>query len=194
MNQGSGVYLKVKSGKGRTEVFHVSPGAGELMRLGAVGARLKVAGSQTGGQYSVVEHPLAPGALVPPHRHAREDELMYVLEGEIGARVGDRVLHAAQGSYVFKPRNVSHAFWNEKDEPALVMHVLSPAGFEGYFEDLHDLIPKSGQPDFDQVTRLAARYGVVFQLDWVPELEKRFGVSVYGRGPLPDSPARRRPR
>jgi len=107
-----------------------------------------------------------------------------VIEGEIGARIGDQVLHAAQGSYVFKPRGISHTFWNQRDEPAVVMHILSPGGFERYFADLHRLMPEGGQPDFDRVTRLASKYGVTFQLDWVPELEKRFGVSVYGRGPL----------
>lgn len=174
--------------RNRRSILNVAPGEGALLQLGSIGAHFKVGRADTGGQYSIVEHPLAPGALVPPHRHSREDELMYVLEGEIGARVGDEVLHAAQGSYVFKPRNVSHTFWNERDEKAVVMHILSPGGFENYFADLHRLIPQGGQPDFERVTKLAAKYGVKFQLDWVPDLEKRFGVSVYGRGALnPDT-------
>lgn len=183
-------YLNMRPTNKDSVGFEVSPNEGAFLALGAIGAHFKVASEDTGGHYSVVEHPLAPGALVPPHRHSLEDELMYILDGEIGARVGDRVLHASKGSYVFKPRNVSHTFWNERDEPARVMHVLSPGGFEKYFVELHRLIPKRGQPDFDEITRLAAGYGVSFQLDWVPDLEKRFGVSVYGRGPLPKPPRR----
>src|ERR1051325_3231144 len=93
-------------------ILNVPRDEGRLLQLGSIGAHFKVGKADTGGQYSIVEHPLAPGALVPPHCHAREDELMYVIEGEIGARIGDRVLHAAQGSYLFKPRGVPHTFWH----------------------------------------------------------------------------------
>jgi quercetin dioxygenase-like cupin family protein len=163
-------------------------GSGDYVALGAIGARFRVSAATTHGHYSIVEHPLAPGALVPPHRHEREDELMLVLRGEIGARIGDDILHAKVGEYVFKPRGIPHAFWNETDETAVIQHVLSPAGFESYFRELALLMPATGQPDFDEVARLAERYGVTFHLGWVPELEERFGVTVYGRGPLEAPP------
>jgi len=159
----------------------VGPDEGEFTPLGGMAAIRKIAGTLTQGAYSIVEHPLAPGTLVPPHVHHREDELMYILYGKIGARVGDEVVSAGPGTYVFKPRDVPHAFWNGGRTPGSIMHILSPAGFEHYFPELNRLIPKQGQPDFGEIAKLASRYGVEFRLDWVPDLESRFKVSVYGR-------------
>jgi quercetin dioxygenase-like cupin family protein len=57
----------------------------------------------TGAAFSIIEHPLDPGRLIPPHIHYKEDELSYVVSGEIGVRIGDRDYLAGPGSYVFKP-------------------------------------------------------------------------------------------
>jgi hypothetical protein len=72
----------------------------------------KVSGVDTGGAFAVVEHPIEPGRLVPPHVHLHEDEYSYVLEGTIGARLGDHEVVAGPGSYLFKPRGLMHTFWN----------------------------------------------------------------------------------
>jgi len=78
----------------------------------------------------VVEHPIDPHRLVPPHTHSDTDEYSYVLEGEIGARIGDRIVTARVGTYVLKPRKVMHTFWNATDRPARILEILSPAKFE----------------------------------------------------------------
>lgn len=64
----------------------MEPDEGETVWLGGLGVIFKIAAEETGGAFAVVEHPIEPGRLVPPHIHEREDELSYVLEGEIGAR------------------------------------------------------------------------------------------------------------
>jgi quercetin dioxygenase-like cupin family protein len=69
----------------------VEPGAGPLVDLGGMGVHFKIWGEATAGGLSVVEHPMAPGRLVPPHVHQVEDELSYVLEGTFGVRVGDQL-------------------------------------------------------------------------------------------------------
>src|SRR5215213_6457970 len=66
------------------------PGEGESVSLGGVGVDFKIPAEVTGGAFSVVEHPLDPGRLIPPHIHYREDELSYVVRGRIGVRIGDR--------------------------------------------------------------------------------------------------------
>ena len=49
-------------------------GAGDKFQFGGFGTHWKIDGSQTGGRFSVVHHPLAPRTLVAPlHRHHRED-------------------------------------------------------------------------------------------------------------------------
>ena len=74
-------------------------------------------GGESGGGFSLVEHPMSARALAAPlHRHAREDEYSYVLEGRVGALLGDEVVFGAPGDLIFKPRNQWHTFWNAGDE------------------------------------------------------------------------------
>src|SRR6266571_7112565 len=75
----------------------VRRGEGERVWLGGLGVDFKVSGSATNDAFSIVEHPVDAGRLVPPHTHTREDELSYVIEGEMGARIGDDILTAHAG-------------------------------------------------------------------------------------------------
>jgi mannose-6-phosphate isomerase-like protein (cupin superfamily) len=92
----------------------------------------------TGGTLSIVEHPFPVGALVPPHLHTREDEYSIVTEGEIGFRFGDREVVLGSGGYITKPRGELHTMWNAGSEPARMIKVISPAGFEGF-------LPRAGR-------------------------------------------------
>jgi DNA-binding beta-propeller fold protein YncE len=84
-----------------------------------------------------VKHPLHPRALAAPiHRHHREDEFTFVLEGSIGALLGDDVAIGNPGELIFKPRNQWHTFWNAGETPARVLEIISPSGFENYFREL----------------------------------------------------------
>ena len=160
----------------------VMPGEGPAVSLGGIGVVFKIDGSETGAAFSIVEHPVQPGALVPPHVHRREDEYSFVLEGEIGARIGDRDLSGGPGTYILKPRGVPHTFWNAGTTPARLLEIISPSGFERYFEEMAALIPADGLPDFEKVGELAARYDLAFvNPEWVPELTEKYGVSLLGR-------------
>ena len=68
--------------------------------------------------------------MVPPHTHRDTDEWSYVLEGRIGARIGDQDLSAEPGSWILKPRGVMHTFWNAGPEPARIIELLTPGRFE----------------------------------------------------------------
>ena len=80
----------------------IPPREGKAVSLGGFGAIFKIPAESSEGRFSIVEHPIDPGRMVHPHVDAHEDEFSYILEGEIGARVGDEVLQATTGSYVFK--------------------------------------------------------------------------------------------
>lgn len=150
-----------------------------MVHLGGVGVHYKVPATRTSGAFSIVEHPVEPGTLVPPHTHAREDELSIVVEGEFGVKIADSVITAGPGSYVFKPRGVPHTFWNAGPKRARLVEIIFPAGFERYFEEMSKLFPANGgPPDFAEVTKLAARYCITFHMEWVSELEKRFNLQL----------------
>lgn len=132
-------------------------------------------GTDTGGAFAVVEHPIEPGRLVMPHVHLHEDEYSYVLEGTIGAKVGDREIVAARGSYVIKPRGLMHTFWNPGPGQARLLEVIAPAGFESYFIELAE----AGDPA--RRSELAAKYGVTYSSDWVAELIARHNLRLLGQ-------------
>jgi mannose-6-phosphate isomerase-like protein (cupin superfamily) len=142
--------------------------------LGRMGVVFKVTGADTGGAFAVVEHPIEPGRLVLPHVHRHEDEYSYVLEGTIGARVGDREITAGRGSYVIKPRGLMHTFWNPGPGPAKLLEVIAPAGFETYFAELAAAGDPGRRPE------LAAKYGVTYSSDWVADLVSRHNLKLLG--------------
>ena len=156
----------------------VGPGGGAMGFLGSIGVRFMIDGSEAGGRFSLVEHPMSPRALAAPvHRHTREDEYSFVLEGRMGALLGDDVVEAGPGDLVHKPRNQWHTFWNAADEPCRILEIISPAGFERFFAELDAVGGVTGAGP-EAVAALSERYGLEMQPDTVPELIERFGVRV----------------
>jgi mannose-6-phosphate isomerase-like protein (cupin superfamily) len=136
--------------------------------------------SQTaGGGFSLVEHPIAPRTLAAPmHRHANEDEYSYVLEGRVGIQLGDDVLEAGPGDLVLKPRGQWHAFWNPGDEPARLLEIISPGGFEKYFEEIAPLLPPNREePDFEALGATQARYGLEMDFESIERLTREHGLT-----------------
>ena len=146
--------------------------------LGSIGVRWLIDGADADQRFSLVEHPMSPRALAAPlHRHTREDEYSYVLEGRMGALLGDDVVEAGPGDLVFKPRDQWHTFWNAGDEPCRILEIIAPAGFEHYFREL-DGVGGAIAADPAVVTALNERYGLEMQMETVPELLERFGLQV----------------
>jgi len=161
-----------------TSVKIVSPEDGAMGFLGSIGARFMIDGNETGERLSLVEHPMSPRALAAPlHMHTREDEYSFVLQGRMGALLGDDVVEAGPGDLVFKPRNQWHTFWNAGDEPCRILEIISPAGFERFFQELVDM-GGAIEADPDELTALGERYGLSFDLESVPGLAERFGLRI----------------
>jgi mannose-6-phosphate isomerase-like protein (cupin superfamily) len=159
-----------------TKAKIVGPKDGKAGTLGSIGVRFMIDGDETGGDFSLVEHPMPPRHLAAPlHKHSREDEYSFVLEGRMGALLGDEVVYAEVGDLVFKPRDQWHTFWNAGDEPARILEIISPAGFEKYFDQLVDLFA-AGAPEPEQIAQLAARYGLEADMSSIPGLLSEYGL------------------
>ncbi len=156
----------------------VGPTDGKLGFLGSIGARFMIDGGQTGQGFSLLEHPMSPRALAAPlHRHTREDEYSYVLEGRMGALLGEEVLEAGPGDLVLKPRGQWHTFWNAGDEPCRVLEIIAPAGFEHYFEELAEM-GGALKADPAALGELCERYALEMQPESIPSLLERFGLRL----------------
>jgi mannose-6-phosphate isomerase-like protein (cupin superfamily) len=155
----------------------IGPGDGEAGFLGSIGVRFMIDGAETAEGFSLVEHPMAPRALAAPlHRHSREDEYSFVIEGRMGALLGDDVVEAGPGDLVFKPRDQWHTFWNAGDEPTRILEIIAPAGFEHFFEEL--VAAQGAEPDPAKAAELGARYGLEMKPESVPGLLERFGLRM----------------
>ena len=158
----------------------IGPADGRSGSLGSIGVRFMIPGADTEGGFSLVEHPLGPRALAAPlHRHNREDEYSYVLEGRMGALLGDDVVEAGPGDLVHKPRGQWHTFWNAGDEPCRILEIIAPAGFEGFFAELVDMGGATNAAP-EALGELCERYALEMQPDSVPGLIERFGVRFPG--------------
>jgi mannose-6-phosphate isomerase-like protein (cupin superfamily) len=161
-----------------TKAKLVGPTDGESGFLGSIGVRFMIDGDETDQGFSLVEHPMSARALAAPlHKHNREDEYSYVLEGRMGALLGDEVLEAGPGDLVFKPRDQWHTFWNAGDVPCRILEIIAPAGFERFFEELSDM-GGAMQADPQDVAALSARYELEMQPESVPGLLERFNLVV----------------
>jgi mannose-6-phosphate isomerase-like protein (cupin superfamily) len=145
---------------------------GDKFDLGGFGVHWKINGSESNDRFSVVHHPLAPRTLAAPlHLHHREDEYSFVIQGRLGALLGDEVVIAEQGSWVFKPRGQWHTFWNPDTTPCEIIEVISPAGFENYFREL-----TAFWPDRAKSAELRRKYQLEMDVDSVADLCARFDL------------------
>lgn len=153
----------------------LGPQDGEI--LGAfevVRDRFMINGADSGGGFALVEHLMPPRTLAAPlHRHSREDEYSYVLEGTVGALLGDEEVYGKPGDLIFKPRNQWHTFWNAGDTPARILEMISPGGFEVAFREIHAL---GDALDPASMTEIATRYGVEVDFEGTAPIIERHGL------------------
>ncbi|MDQ6818584.1 MAG: cupin domain-containing protein [Actinomycetota bacterium] len=148
--------------------------------LGSIGVRFIINGDDAGERFSAVEHPMSARALAAPlHRHTREDEYSYILEGRVGALLGDEMLVGSAGDLIFKPRNQWHTFWNAGEGPARILEIISPAGFERFFDELVDPGGVTGAEP-QTLADLCARYELEMDPDSLPGLVERFDLRFPG--------------
>lgn len=160
----------------------VGPRAGKLGKLGGIGVRFMVGGAESGGGFALVEHPMEPHALAAPmHRHSREDEYSFVLEGRVGADLGGEIVYGETGDLIFKPRGQWHTFWNAGEGPARILEIISPAGFEKFFDTMTDLAGR-GELNPARMAALASEYGAEIDFDSVPRLVATYGLA-FAMGP-----------
>jgi quercetin dioxygenase-like cupin family protein len=149
--------------------------------LGMLGATLEVAPATNDAGVAVVEHTLAPHALAAPlHRHSREDEISYVLEGEMTVLADGDLSTVAAGESVVKGRHVWHTFWNARDEPLRFLEIVAPGEFADFFGEAAEFFPidPTDEGKLASYQELAARYGLEVDFGSIPALCEEHGLRV----------------
>jgi quercetin dioxygenase-like cupin family protein len=143
--------------------LQVPTDGGKRVNILGIPMLIRVLGRDTAGVVSVVESHDVPGGGPPPHIHHREDETFQILEGEYEWTVGEKKFLAKAGTTIFAPRGVPHTYRYAGKTPGRLMCVITPSGFEGFFEDIGALNPQE-QQDIPRVMEIAKKYGLEFLL------------------------------
>lgn len=126
---------------------------------------VKATGQQTGEAFGLIEHVARPGSGSPYHVHHAEEEIFYVLEGELTFIGGGDKFTGTAGSYVFLPRDIPHGFKVTGDKPARYLVMITPAGFEQFIIEMSQpatelALPPAEPPDMEKLVSLAAKYNL----------------------------------
>lgn len=137
----------------------VAAGQGKQFNVLGHAITVKLSKQETNGNHYVFEVITPPGHGIPPHVHDREDEMIYVVEGEYGIMLGDANYIVNSGGHIFFPRHIPHAFQNIGSKAGITLWTVEPGGnFEDFFEQL-SLLP-AGEPDLQVVAGIFAEYGM----------------------------------
>lgn len=125
-------------------------------------------GEDTGGAYSVFETIIPPRDQgPPPHIHKNEDEAFYILKGEFIISIGDEVFRAVPGDFAYLPRGISHSFKSQSDEVGKLLAIVSPSGFEKFFDavgepvaDENAIPPPPSEEHIRKIIEQAPKFGI----------------------------------
>jgi len=133
------------------------PGEGKEVTLAGQPMAFLVTG-EASKHTSMFEWTVPAGFSTGLHVHRVQEETFYVLEGECEWQVGDRLVHAKPGTYLFIPPGVPHNIGNASNKPARMLMTVSPPGHEHYFEELTTLAARGSPPDANAIAELRRRY------------------------------------
>ncbi len=151
----------------RQGVIHLPEGEGHSLWLAGELYTAKVGGEETGGAFALAEAKTPPGGGPPPHIHYREDEVLYVLEGELDFMVEGETVKARAGSFLYIPRGTLHTYRNVGSGPARYLGMVTPAGLEKFFEEVSvpatsetSSPPPFEEEDLQRLLAVASKYGL----------------------------------
>ena len=147
----------------------------------ALGTTYKVLSESVKGSASIVEHTLEGKSLgAPMHKHTHEDEISYVLEGELSVIQDGVVQTARPGEFIVKPRGIWHTFWNPGNERNRFLEVIVPGNFENYFAEIAPFLLAGQPPQFEKLGQAAAKYGLIIDPTAAGEIIERYGLKPLG--------------
>jgi quercetin dioxygenase-like cupin family protein len=132
---------------------------GKSVNILGIPMLIRIHGRDTGGLVSVVESHDVPGGGPPPHIHQREDETFQILEGDYEFTVAGKSFVAGPGTTIFAPRGIPHTYRYPGTTPGRLMCIITPSGFEGFFEEIGALSSQQ-QQDIPRVLEIAGKYGL----------------------------------
>jgi quercetin dioxygenase-like cupin family protein len=141
--------------------IQVPADGGKKLNVLGIPMVIRIHGRDTGGGVSAVESHDVPNGGPPPHIHQREDETFQILEGEYEWTVGGETFIARKGATIFAPRGIPHTYRYLGQTPGRLMCIMTPAGFESFFEEIGALSAQE-QQNIPRVLEIGKKYGLAF--------------------------------
>lgn len=146
---------------------------GERETISMPGNKMSFVHREPDSAYSMVEwvsEPGAPGSSV--HIHKTTDEAFYVLEGTFGFQLGEETVEGSTGAFVFVPKGIVHAFWNQGATPARMLVMMSPPDFWRYLKELAEGLVATGN-DAEAALSLRKRLSEKYDVEVVEPPRQR---------------------
>jgi mannose-6-phosphate isomerase-like protein (cupin superfamily) len=159
----------------------VTPSEKYDITLGKLGARLDISRMENEANVAIVEHTLPPHTLAAPlHRHSREDEISYVLEGEMTVLADGELATVPAEESIVKGRKVWHTFWNAGDEPLRFLEIIAPGEFSEFFDEISHVYPldPTDEAELARFEEICERYAFEADLESIPKLCEEHGLQI----------------
>ena len=154
------------------------PQVNQFVHFRALGTTYKVLSSSVNGSAAIVEHTLEAKSIgAPMHKHTYEDEISYVLEGNLSVVQNGEEQTASVGEYIVKPRGIFHTFWNAGSERIRFIEVISPGNFENYFFEIAPFLQVDQPLQLDKISAIIAKYGLIMDMAAALEIMKKYGLN-----------------
>ncbi len=137
----------------------LGPGEGKMVPVPGHKITHKLLGADTDGAYSLLEIELTRDGP-PQHIHKNEDEAFYILEGEIKMLMGERTFRMKAGEFAMVRRGTVHTWCRAEENPAKILALFNPPGFEQFFDDAVDLDVADTEAYVAKANALAEKYNM----------------------------------
>ena len=166
--------------------MHLPRGSTDSVFVDQLGIRYLLTSEDTDGHMTMLEIPCTPNSVVAPiHTHTLEDEFQVILEGEVCFELGGELIRAKAGDTVVQPREVPMAIWNPTDQPARLLVLFTPGGYDKYLKEVTPLIVAGNQPAMPAIW---AKYGLTIDPSSIPRIMQQYGLRPQGGGPPSGGP------
>ncbi len=159
------------------EIHVVQPGGVHHLNILDLNMNFLIRTNDSTSKLAVMEWSLPPNSLgAPPHVHLADDEVFYVLEGELTVWEEGVVTAATSGTSVLLERGRLHTFWNASDKPMKALVMLAPGHLEGFFVAASPLFNSDPMANMEAINRAAAEHQLELRMDLVPEIMQKYGL------------------
>lgn len=141
--------------------FKLKENEGTKINFHGTKMTIKVSGDDSDCGYTLIEMEHPPNTGPALHIHSNAPEAYYVLDGQYSIRCDEETYQSLPGDFVFIPKGIPHNYQSGPQGGKVL--VISPAGLEGYFKEVADILYKrDNKLSWNEEMEVAKRYGQEF--------------------------------